>query len=516
MAISSTQGTLITLYRGVPLDMTYNQTVYLSSNSAQSSFFSNYHAITFNNQSYQRVNRNTLRIATDEANITNCNYLSFNNLLTGGTSKTIYAFITNIRYVSNTVTEVDYEIDPLQTWMVEMISNLEPCYVERQHAVVDAYYGNLVPEPITAFDYYDQWQAAPATTDPDKIVIAATFNTNFEDAVGGYFNGVYSGLCYNSFSSASAANEFILGAVDKNLTDGIVAVFMAPGFLELASPGTPNNVASVSVTITPPTSCDGYTPKNKKVLTYPYTYLIYDNLNGGISEFKYELFGTPSSVNFTFYGSLSCTPEILLIPNNYAGADPNYHYSVYINSFPQCAYATDTFKAWLAQNKYQLGASMQNTALDTSLGILGLASGNPLGAAFGIGAIINGFKNANQIGAQIRDMSTKANTAHGGNNGIINTALGASAGGFVKRTPTYEAAQLIDNFFTRYGYAQNRIMKPNLHARPHWTYIKTAGFAAKGNIPAYAAAKINTIMDNGITFWNSSSDIGNYSLDNSA
>ena len=290
---------------------------------------------------------------------------------------------------------------------------------------------------------------------------------------------------------------------------------MAPGFLELASPGTPNNVASVDITITPPTNCVGYTPKNKKVLTYPYTYLIYDNLNGGLAEFKYELFGTRDNVKFTFYGSLSCTPEILLVPNNYAGANPNYHYSVYINSFPQCAYATDTFKAWLAQNKYQLGASMQNTALDTSLGILGLASGNPLGAAFGIGAIINGFKNANQIGAQIRDMSTKANTAHGGNNGIINTALGVSAGGFVKRTPTYGAALIIDNFFTRYGYAQNKIMTPALHVRPHWTYIKTAGFAAKGNIPAYAAAKINTIMDNGITFWNSSSDIGNYSLDNS-
>lgn len=494
--------------------MTYNQTVYLSSNSAQSSFFSNYHAISFNNQSYQRVNRNTLRIATEEANITNCNYLSFNNLLTGGTSKTIYAFITNIRYISNTVTEVDYEIDPLQTWMVELLDNLEPCFVERMHSISDGVGSNIVPEPISSIDYHDTWISAPNSVNATSIYIAATFNKNFEDAAGGFVNGVYSGLAYNLFSSAGLANEFILQAVDKNLTDGIVSIFMAPDFLQNSSGGD-NFAASVSTTVARPTSCDKYMPKNNKLFTYPYSYIMYDNLNGGITEFKFEQFDNPNSCQFTYYGSLSCKPEVLLVPNNYGGSPTNYNCGNYISGYPQCPYATDAFRAWLAQNKFQLGVAGASSAANAALSAVGLTGGNPLGVLAGAGMLLNGVKNVAQLGAQIRDMSTRANTAHTANSGTINIAIAESAGGFIVRTPNTNSAVVIDAFFTRYGYAQQRIMPLNLHARPHWTYVKTSGFVAKGDIPAYAAAKINTIMDNGITFWDSGSDIGNYSLDNS-
>nr|DAQ04538.1 MAG TPA: Major tail protein [Caudoviricetes sp.] len=514
MAISTTQGTLITLYRGVPLDMSYNQTVYLSSNSAQTSFFNRYYATNFNNQSYQRVNKNTLRIATDESSILNCNYMSFNNLLTNGTSKTIYAFITNIRYVSNTVTEVDYEIDHLQTWLVEMLNNLEPCFVERMHAASDGVGSNIVPEPISSIDYHDSWISAPNSVNATSIYIAATFNKNFEDATGGFVNGVYSGLAYNLFTTAGEANAFLYDAVDKNLTDGIVSIFMAPDFLRTSSGGD-NFAASYNVSIRRPTTCDTYSPKNNKLFTYPFSYILYDNLNGGVSEYKFEQFSNSNTCYFTYYGSLSCKPEVLLVPRNYAGSEINYNCGNYISGYPQCPYATDAFKAWLAQNKFQLGVAGASAATSAALSAIGLSGGNPVGILAGAGMLLNSAKNVSQLGAQIRDMSTRANTAHTANSGTINLAINESAGGFVVRTPNTNSAIIIDAFFTRYGYAQQRIMPLNLHARPHWTYVKTSGFVAKGNIPAYAAAKINAIMDAGITFWNSSSDIGNYSLDNS-
>ena len=69
----------------------------------------------------------------------------------------------------------------------------------------------------------------------------------------------------------------------------------------------------------------------------------------------------------------------------------------------------------------------------------------------------------------------------------------------------------IDNFFTRFGYAQSKIMKPNTKARPYFTYLKTGdscyinnGVAAgvsHGHANALQIAKINALLRKGVTFW---------------
>lgn len=90
-------------------------------------------------------------------------------------------------------------------------------------------------------------------------------------------------------------------------------------------------------------------------------------------------------------------------------------------------------------------------------------------------------------------------------------------------------AKRIDDFFTRFGYAQNCIMKPNPTARPYFTYIQTGDdcytnkYGATGNTQGSANAKqieeINTMLKNGVTFWRrttTSADIFKYdTLDNS-
>lgn len=90
-------------------------------------------------------------------------------------------------------------------------------------------------------------------------------------------------------------------------------------------------------------------------------------------------------------------------------------------------------------------------------------------------------------------------------------------------------AKRIDDFFTRFGYAQNCIMKPNPTARPYFTYIQTGDdcytnkYGASGNTQGSANAKqieeINTMLKNGVTFWRrttTSADIFKYdTLDNS-
>lgn len=53
--------------------------------------------------------------------------------------------------------------------------------------------------------------------------------------------------------------------------------------------GNPNQITK---TITKPTSVDGYTPINKKLLTKEFNYLIVSNQNGATEDLAYELFNS--------------------------------------------------------------------------------------------------------------------------------------------------------------------------------------------------------------------------------
>ena len=71
-----------------------------------------------------------------------------------------------------------------------------------------------------------------------------------------------------------------------------------------------------------------------------------------------------------------------------------------------------------------------------------------------------------------------------------------------------EDAVRIDNFLTRFGYAQNRIMPPNPTARPYYTFLQTADDCytngSNGRANTTEQQKINKILQQGVTFWRSS------------
>ena len=79
---------------------------------------------------------------------------------------------------------------------------------------------------------------------------------------------------------------------------------------------------------------------------------------------------------------------------------------------------------------------------------------------------------------------------------------------------TEQNARIIDDFFTKYGYACHRVKKPNMNSRPRWNYVKTKGCIAIGSAPSDEIKKICSIYDKGITFWKNASDVGDYSLNN--
>ena len=104
--------------------------------------------------------------------------------------------------------------------------------------------------------------------------------------------------------------------------------------------------------------------------------------------------------------------------------------------------------------------------------------------------------------------------ARGGLGNQTMAAIGLLDFAFMHKHIKPEFVTIIDDYFNMFGYATHKVKIPNRTARPHWTYTKTVGCVVHGSVPCDDLNKICSIYNNGITFWNNGSEVGNYSLDN--
>lgn len=323
-----------------------------------------------------------------------------------------------------------------------------------------------------------------------------------------YTGGLYSGVRYvpalvNNEEQVQALDEYLQSVVSARKTDSCVSVFMMPSAFYTSDASPVPQVNSIRR----PNTVAGHTPRNKKLMTYPYLFLCVDTLNE-TKNYRYEFSKEDGKINFALYCGMSPDPSVIVTPIHYngSGADQlNATESVSCSGFPQCAFAIDSYRAWLAQK----GVS-DTIKIGTSAGmaVASFMTGNVVAGTLGV------------IGA-----STMANNA------LLEATQGSKTRGHLgtstevaSRTKdvyyksmsiTKEYAEMIDGYFDRYGYATCKLKIPNLSARPHWNYVKTKDCNIDGAIPADDLAKIRGIFDKGITFWKELDEVGNYSLDNS-
>lgn len=131
------------LLTGVPIDMSYNHTVWFNNIIDQQEFFNSYlkSPVTINGVNYvfsltnltnQRVERNYISVNIPYALLLDINYVMFQNTMYNST-KWFYAFVTNIEYVNTTTTNVYYEIDLIQTFLFDF--TLQNVRVDREIVV---------------------------------------------------------------------------------------------------------------------------------------------------------------------------------------------------------------------------------------------------------------------------------------------------------------------------------------------------------------------------------------------
>lgn len=484
----------IEVMRGVPLTTSNTDTFFFATEGMQDAYFSGRVAYTFTAQSYQRVDRQTCRLERNAEDLYNCNYMRFKNNAFG--NKWFYAFIIGVEYVNNSVSEVTYQLDPLQTWALDY--QLGKCFVEREHSASDQIGEHLLPEPVDPGEPYCQSMTSAGFNEMSIVLVVA-----FDEQHGEIREGVYTGCAMYVEPATAAGITAIDGYINQAMgqsggADSIVAIYMAP----TAFATQQNTPTTLPVTLTRPQTIAGFEPNNKKLLTYPYTFLTVDTLNDS-HVYRYEYFGGEVPV-FECTGTVMSNPSVVIAPVDYElNQYTNYTQQIVMGGYPQCSFNIDTYKQWLAANGVYNKMSVISSA---GAMVAGAASGNILGMGAGLVGITSAV-------AHDRVESQRANTSRGSVSTNVNVANRTKDVYFKVMGVKPEKARALDDFFSRYGYTCERVKVPNRAARKRWTYTKTKDCVVKGNVPADDLAKIAAYFDRGITFWMPGYTPGDYVMD---
>lgn len=514
----------IRICKNVPLNNTYRDTILFDSATEQFSYFLGKAKYTLDDYTYMRVNQ-AIRVEIKADDLYDCNYIVFRNNSFG--TKYFYAFITKITYINNETSEIQYELDVLQTWHFDY--QLKQCFVEREHSETDEPGDNLVPENLELGDYiYDkETHTGKDLMSTPYICFFCSFNASTLDKTPRtFYTGKYTFGCdikYYPYTETDNINTFLKQVAENNLTDGIICAVMLPGSAVTGDGGYAwRNGEPTKLTWTVPSHISGNSLgarviKNKKLLTYPFNFLYVTNNEGTTANFPYEYFVARDKCSFSVYTPVSANPEAALVPIGYkcAALQENYNEKLTIAGFPQVAYATDAFRAWIAQNS-------GSTALSVIGGIGQVAGGAALtyfskgiGAGAGVASMVGGVKQIAGTLVETKKAEVKPPQANGNPSSNLNFIINRKTFDFYHCYIRPEFAEIIDDYFNAYGYACHKVKVPNRSSRPHWNYVKTVNCNAIGSVPVEDMRKICGIYDNGITWWKQGDNIGNYDLDNS-
>lgn len=220
---------IIKLCSGVPIDSSYKDTIYFASRSAQKSYFDSKVSKTMDKASFQRISgqQGVVRMSASAESIYNCNYMMFQN--TNYSTKWFYAFITNIEYVNDKVSNVYFTVDVMQTWFL-FDCTLKESFVEREHHATDTTNDCLVGENIpTGQMMYDQPIKSGIFNDWCLIVISGGDEQGAISELQYNYNGMYSPcmLIYCEHDNHSLA-EIIMALDNKGKTDQIINIILTP------------------------------------------------------------------------------------------------------------------------------------------------------------------------------------------------------------------------------------------------------------------------------------------------
>lgn len=365
--------TQYTLYKTARTDPTFKNIWAFESESQREAWLNTCSPEPFLNNKYWRVG-STIKCPIRYEESFNYDYVRIVNRETDSNKrKTWFCFITGRAYISNNCTMFTLAVDYVQTfyWSKSVDGGVAPFW--QTEGFISKATKPLLPPRGTASEY-------PV---PEVSCYHIDFNAS------GYSVVIYSSVDIRDLSSlkyvsaiidgqytasppfvmvanASAIANLINDINTAGYTDAISGIYLIPNdYLNLSIVSTTPLLATdsslyltVNKVIQKPISCDGYSPENKELLGYDYSYFTINNGQGEVSTWHFEDFdGNPS---FSSRLSLaSGSPVLILYPNNYINADGNdfRQLAVKITQAPACSFLNDSYKIWLAQTQNSRAAA---------------------------------------------------------------------------------------------------------------------------------------------------------------
>ncbi len=565
----------IEFFDDIGISQDYNDTLYFPTLAAKDTYFSNIDRLAHVDKCYYaRENRGFVRVELPMNTMIHAQYMRFKN--TSYENKWWYAFVKDVNYINDNTTEVQFELDPMMTWMGEF--SLSNCFIERQHSETDVVGDNLVDEPVNCGEYTNSFANNGAVNHVRTglfgnwvYMVFVSEPTVIANPVAKAL-GIYSGLSVYIYGDNNAG----LTAMTTFLKlDGILQNTQMICYVpEDLIPRIPNyelpysgatDYSSADRELAPIiklfavdgsfSTIDGYEPRNKKLFTYPYNMLAVWNSEDKDQIYKYELFKREQGdtrVWFNIQSNISEKSEIICAPRSYRNIGVNYSEGSYMREFPMCSWVSDAWMAYLAQTLTGMPVRLLTAGLVD--GLFSITSTQSVSSS--VDSLTRQNVEANgqvmppvrlngqtlkypyindsqekkstpsiQLGPAMSrtilselmsglEHSVTPNSSHGQASTDVMVVNRQKDFWFYRRTVRAEYAKIIDNYFTMFGYAQKKLGTPNMNARQRFTYVKTIGCKINCRCPASDADFIENLFNRGIRFWKNHTQIGNYSDDN--
>lgn len=516
-----------------PIESDNRNQITFSNITAQYNYFNSLPHLEADNFTYQRKD-SVIRYPAHIDSIIEYNYVMYQN--EAYTNKWFYAFITNMEYINDNMTYITIKTDVYQTWQFNI--SWKKSFIEREHVNDDTIGKHTLPEDIETGEYKINSVSVDTNLDDASDIhyyLATTLDLEgvgtqnpLKQAGGGVYNGVYSGASYWRFTRENygSIKNIIQWIANCGQLDGIVGLFLCPSFLDssgsnkVAESNTPN---SYTLSFSKSYGLDGYTPKNNKLYTYPYSYLAVTNGGGDAHIYRYEFFST-TNCGFTVKGLLAPGGSFRLNPRYYNGQNENNQEVLGLGKFPICNYDVDMYTNWLTQNSVNIAGHKFSsddlaglnaiTGFTNTFGSLAfsVATGTPMMSGSGL---ISGATGIAQAVIQKKQHELVSNAVRGDlNNGDIVTATSNNCFKFYHMSVRQEYARIIDQYFSMYGYSVNELKLPNITGRTNWNFVKTIGANIEGDIPEGDINELKSMFNNGITLWHNTSTYLDYSQNN--
>lgn len=459
------------------------------------------------------------------------NYIAFQN--SDYSNKWFFAWVDDVIYKGDRNTEITFTIDAWSTWFSYW--QKKKCFVVREHVNNDTIGLHTIPENLDVGEVIQESKDEFIGLNDCYFCILTTYDPVLKQDFEGVqeINGTLFGYEICLFDNDVASVENFLKATNKDgKIEGVLALFMCPKALfstpdieqktgkydgatysyyevNVVTGSTADNVIEISMPINATRGFSDYTPKNNKLYCYPYNYLLVSNGVGNQNIYRYEDFylengQIATNISFAVQVAFSISISARIVPRGYKKINYNIDESLPIAKFPNCSWSTDAFTNWLTDNAVNVGTQVVTTG---AAAVSSIATGNVAGI------VSTSSQIANLIG-QFYQAKLLPSITGGNNSGDVNFSANKNSVKFLHMRAKTEYLKMIDDYFTRFGYAIKSIEDPNITGRQNWNYIEISPSdeIGYGSVPSKFMEEINNACRRGVTIWHNHENIGNFNL----